>query len=46
MFELANDAALAGAATFHFGLTTELSGSVNAQAAVRLQDDLRLGLWG
>lgn len=46
MFKLANDAALAGAETFHFGLKTEQSGSVNAQAAVRLQDDLRLGLGG
>lgn len=46
MFKLAHDAAQSGAETFHFGLKAEQSGSVNAQAAVKLQKDLRLGLGG
>jgi hypothetical protein len=46
MFRLARDAAHAGAATFHFGLRAEQSGSVNAQAAAKFQKDLHLGLGG
>ena len=46
MFKLARDAAQAGADEFHFGLHAEQSGSVNAQAALKLQKDLRLGLGG
>lgn len=46
MFKLARDTAQAGAQTFHFGLKTEQSGSVNARAAVTLEKELRLGLGG
>lgn len=46
MFILAHDAALAGAHTFHFGLKAGQTGSVNAEAAVRIKNDLGLGLGG
>lgn len=46
MFKLARDAAQAGAGEFHFGLRAEQSGSVNAEAALKIQKELRLGLGG
>lgn len=46
MFRLVRDAAAAGAAKFHFGIAAESSGTVNAEAAVKLVGDLGVSLGG
>lgn len=46
MITMAGDAARAGAETFHFGMTNEQGGSVNAKAPFGFKKELGLNLGG